>query len=100
VDPQAIKQALLNLVVNAIHASDAGGHVRVHVRAEADVRERIFDPFFSTKSPGEGTGLGLAIVKRIVESHGGNISVESSPGTGSRFEISLPKEKHHVDPVR
>jgi len=115
VDPQAIKQALLNLVVNAIHASDAGGHVRVHVRAgadktvitvaddghgiEADVRERIFDPFFSTKSPGEGTGLGLAIVKRIVESHGGNISVESSPGTGSRFEISLPKEEHHVDPV-
>ena len=115
VDPQAIKQALLNLVVNAIHASDAGGNVQVEVRArgdktritvtdeghgiEDDVRKRIFDPFFSTKSPGQGTGLGLAIVKRIVEGHGGNITVESSPGVGSRFEISLPKEAHHVDPV-
>jgi len=54
-----------------------------------EVINRIFDPFFTTKQVGEGTGLGLSISYQIVNSHGGNISVESEPGR-TRFRVDLP----------
>jgi two-component system sensor histidine kinase FlrB len=55
---------------------------------EPGVQERLFEPFFTTRS--EGTGLGLAIVRSVVEAHGGDIRVESAPGHGSVFIVSLP----------
>ncbi|HWI40510.1 MAG TPA: PAS domain S-box protein, partial [Verrucomicrobiae bacterium] len=59
---------------------------------EPDIVERVFDPFFTTKAPGRGTGLGLSIVYGIVVQHGGAISVESFPGSGTVFRIFLPLE--------
>ncbi len=58
---------------------------------EKAVMDRIFDPFYTTKGPGEGTGMGLSVVHGIVTSQGGSISVSSEPGEGTRFEILLPR---------
>jgi signal transduction histidine kinase len=108
VDKQMLRRVLINLVRNAVQAlRDAKkGRGQVQVSAEADeagiaisveddgpgvpeeMRDRIFDPYFTTKS--DGTGLGLAIVKKIVVEHGGSIDVSSSPLGGARFVIHLP----------
>ena len=53
---------------------------------------RIWDPFFTTKPVGQGTGLGLSITQRAVDRHGGRVSVESTPGHGARFSVTLPTQ--------
>ena len=108
VDQDQITQVLLNILLNAIHATDSGGIVslraEIHADASVDVTvsdtgkgispedlPRIFDPFFSTKK--QGTGLGLAIAHTIIEQHGGEITVESTEGKGSIFRIRFPLYK-------
>jgi signal transduction histidine kinase len=101
-----INQVVLNLIANAIDASPPGGLVTVRSRPGAqgvqidivdegcgidpEIRDQIFAPFFTTKPVGKGTGLGLSISYGIVESQGGRIEVDSTPGQGSRFSIQLP----------
>ncbi len=72
-----------------------GGYARLRVRdtghgIPADILENIFDPFFTTKKPDEGTGMGLALVHGIVTAHGGCVSVQSTVGMGTEFEVLLP----------
>jgi signal transduction histidine kinase len=106
-DRNQIKQALLNIYMNARDAmGEAGGTIRVTLAADAErgvVRQtvtdtgcgikaedisRVFDPFFTTRHT--GTGLGLSITRRIIEAHGGSIAISSRPGQGTTVEITLP----------
>jgi two-component system NtrC family sensor kinase len=101
-----IRQAFMNIVINAIEAIGKGGHLRVATRPlpeedaveivfqddgpgiPPELMQKIFDPFFTTKE--KGTGLGLSVVYGIVDRHKGRVSVDSEPGKGTRFTIRLP----------
>lgn len=104
-DPMQLQQVFLNLLYNAIEGMNNGGRLRVKTLYDADLNsilitiadngkgmdretmDNAFKPFFTTKR--KGTGLGLAISRRIVEEHGGEIHLESTPGIGTVFKISL-----------
>jgi PAS domain S-box-containing protein len=106
-----LHQVLMNLIINASQAvAEAGGDGVVTVATRAidqgvemtvadtgpgvphDIADRVFEPFFTTKPQGRGTGQGLAIVHTAVQRHNGRIAVESGPGGGALFRITLP---HH-----
>jgi len=104
VDAEQFRQILWNLCLNAAESMPEGGELRVAVAVRGEMLEvtvtdtgegiaaddlsHVFEPFFSTKS--EGTGLGLALVHRVVQEHGGEIDVRSSPGLGTTFTLTLP----------
>lgn len=111
-DPDQMKEVLVNLILNACEAMGEGGHIRiveesgmmgdqgfvVLVRIKdsgpgipEEIKDRIFEPFFSTKE--EGSGLGLAIARRILQDHKGWIHVHSKPGQGTTFVVGLPCEE-------
>lgn len=103
-DENLIKQALLNLCLNAQQAMPEGGELLIELSTDADrariditdsgvgidagMMESLFKPFFSTKKG--GSGLGLSLTRRIVHEHGGEISVQSELGRGSRFTVHIP----------
>ena len=106
-DDGQLRQVLLGLLMNAIDATGAGGHIEVETAPRAkgevvlsvqddgtgiapEIRDKIFSPFFTTRPFGQGTGLGLAICHGIVTSHGGTIEVASKPGAGTRISVILP----------
>jgi PAS domain S-box-containing protein len=110
-DRNSITQMLINLFSNARDAMPQGGEITIRTRYDAErgnlvlqvkdtghgipdeIRPKIFDPFFTTKPIGEGTGLGLSIVLGIIQSHGGEINVDSQFGQGTTFTITLPKKQ-------
>lgn len=101
-----MEQLFLNLMLNAVQAMPAGGVMTLRTRVRGalvivevadtgtgiseEIRDRIFEPFFSTREVGEGTGLGLAVSYSIVTGHRGSIEADSSPGEGSTFRVRLP----------
>lgn len=104
VDGFLLKQAVLNLVLNALQATPKGGHVVVRTAGDkkrflvavaddgegmsAEVQERAFTPFFTTRE--DGTGLGLPLVSRIVEQHGGSVEISSAPDEGTTVTLAFP----------
>ncbi len=119
VQPQQIRQVVVNLVTNAVQAMPNGGEIRIETRSELrtspestggapleyvsiavsddgpgispETKSIIFEPFYTTKQQGEGTGLGLAVCRDIVNAHGGWIELSGEPGQGATFTCYLPK---------
>jgi len=120
IDIEQLKEVVVNLIVNACEAMPPGGSIAIEERTDihphlgpaavivvrdngpgipSHLREKIFQPFFSTKE--QGTGLGLSIAQRIITEHGGRLEVESTEGHGANFVIILPCQEptqHELDP--
>jgi len=119
-DREQLVQALLALLINAVEAMHDGGRIVVRtavgtgeregrvllsvrdtgVGIPPEVREHMFDPFFSTKNEAKGVGLGLAVVYGIVQRHEGTITVDSEPGEGATFTLVLPRDPASVERER
>lgn len=114
-DPPQLKQVVLNLLVNAVQALGPGGTVRLGVRRESaasvliEVRDdgpgipeqnldKIFNPFFTTKPPGQGTGLGLSVCLGIVDRLGGTLGAANGPKGGAVFTVRLPVQTTNSGP--
>ena len=115
-DAEKLRRVLINLVGNALDAFEeagtseprlevsmgenlAGSEVWLRIKdngpgIEAEARDRLFSPFYTSKA--NGTGLGLPISKKLVDAHGGSIEVESEPGAGAEFLITLPKLRENT----
>jgi signal transduction histidine kinase len=103
-DGEKLRQAFLNIVINALQATPAGGRVSITLNKgdsglvisfrdsgsgiAPDNLQRIFEPFYTTKT--DGTGLGLAVTRKIIEAHGGKLAIESEAGQGTTVSVSLP----------
>ena len=104
-DAVELREVLVNMIYNAIDAMPSGGEIRMSSQESngrvvltiadngtgmtPEVKSRLFDPFFTTKGKG-GTGMGMAVSFGIIRRHNGSIEVESEPGRGTTFRISLP----------
>jgi signal transduction histidine kinase len=113
-DAEKLKSCFSNIVINAIQAMPDGGLLSIDMREDAervvvrfvdtgpgipeDALDRVFEPYYSTKDT--GTGLGLAVTRKIVDEHGGQIRVESTPGDGTTFEVELPRQVAAADAGR
>jgi signal transduction histidine kinase len=113
IDQEQMKQAVLNLLLNAIQAMPEGGRLKLsglmpdgHQWIQLSIQDsgigippehmgKLFDPFFTTKEG--GIGLGLSIAHRIIDQHHGKIEVESTPGKGTAFTIWLPTDQREKD---
>ncbi|MFP3873642.1 MAG: ATP-binding protein [Thiohalophilus sp.] len=108
IDPQELQQVLINLLINAIHAVDERGTIRISTQVnengdvvvsvcddgegiDRDTIDRIFDPFYSTKG-NLGTGLGLSVSYGLIQRYGGNLEVSSKPGKGTVFTVTLRRD--------
>jgi len=111
-DPDQMHRVVLNLVLNAREAMPDGGLLTIETGQEAshvvitvrdtghgivpEIRDRVFEPLFTTRQRGRGAGMGLAVVAGIVELHGGRVAVESQPGVGSTIRVYLPLASKRV----
>jgi signal transduction histidine kinase len=103
-DAEQLQLAIQNVLMNAAQAMNSQGRIQISIQRQsaewtiaiadtgpgmpADVKEKVFEPFFTTRS--RGTGLGLPIAKRVVEAHGGRIAIDTPPSGGTVVSMSLP----------